>query len=36
MPENTWDAGDEVRIYYKEAGKALRFMNISKTDIFKK
>ncbi len=36
MPDYTWEAGDEVRIYYKEAGKALRFMNISKTDIFKK
>jgi hypothetical protein len=36
LPDNTWDAGDEVRIYYKEAGKARRFMNISKTDIFKK
>lgn len=35
-PVSTWDAGDEVRIYYKEPGKALRFMNISKTDIFKK
>lgn len=36
MPESTWDAGDEVRIYYKAEGKALRFMNISKTDIFAK
>lgn len=27
-----WDAGDEVRIYYKEPGKSLRFMNITKTD----
>lgn len=35
-PDRTWDAGDEVRIYYKEEGKARRFMNISKTDIFKK
>lgn len=35
-PDKTWDAGDEVRIYYKEEGKARRFMNISKTDIFKK
>jgi hypothetical protein len=35
-PDAEWDAGDEVRIYYKEDGKALRFMNISKTDIFKK
>ena len=29
LPPSTWDAGDEVRIYYKEEGKALRFMNIS-------
>ena len=36
LPEYTWDAGDEVRIYYKEDGKALRFMNVTKTDIFKK
>jgi hypothetical protein len=36
LPEASWDAGDECRIYYKEEGKALRFMNISKTDIFKK
>jgi hypothetical protein len=36
MPDYTWDAGDEARIYYKEEGKARRFMNITKTDIFKK
>jgi hypothetical protein len=36
MPDDTWDAGDEVRIYFKEPGKALRLMNISKTDIYKK
>jgi hypothetical protein len=36
LPAGAWDAGDEVRIYYKEAGKARRLMNISKTDIFKK
>jgi hypothetical protein len=35
-PVSTWDAGDEVRVYFKEPGKALRLMNISKTDIFKK
>jgi len=35
-PDMTWDAGDEVRIYYHEAGKAQRFMNVSKTDIFKR
>jgi len=36
LPDNTWTAGDEVRVYYKEPGKALRFMNITRTDIFKK
>ena len=36
LPDDTWEAGDEVRVYYKEAGKALRFMNITRTDIFKK
>ena len=36
LPESTWDAGDEVRIYYKGEGKSLRFMNITQTDIFKK
>ena len=36
LPDNTWDSGDEVRIYYKTEGQARRFMNISRTDIFKK
>ena len=36
LPHNTWEAGDEVRVYYKEPGKAARFMNITRTDIFKK
>jgi hypothetical protein len=36
LQDSAWDAGDEVRIYYKEPGKALRFMNITRTDIFKK
>ena len=36
MPADTWDSGDEIRIYYKEEGKARRLMNVSKTDIFKK
>jgi outer membrane murein-binding lipoprotein Lpp len=36
LPDQTWDAGDEARIYYKQEGKALRYMNISKTDIYKK
>jgi hypothetical protein len=36
LPADTWDAGDDIRIYYKEEGKASRLMNVSKTDIFKK
>jgi hypothetical protein len=35
LPDFTWDSGDEVRVYYKEEGKALRFMNITKADLFK-
>jgi hypothetical protein len=36
MPDNTFGFGDEVRIFFKEPGKAKRLMNISETDIFKK
>ena len=38
LPADTWEAGDEVRIYYKPNAKhqALRFMNITQTNIFKK
>ena len=36
MPADAWNSGDEIRIYYKEEGKARRLMNVSKTDIFKK
>ncbi len=35
-PDNTWKAGDEIRYYYKDPAQALRMMNVSKTDIFKK
>ncbi len=35
-PDSTWDAGDEVRLTFRVPGQALRFMNITKTDIFKK
>lgn len=31
--EKDWGSGDEIRLYYREAGKAARLMNISKTDI---
>ena len=30
LPDYTWSAGDEVRVYYKENGKALRLVNITK------
>lgn len=38
LPKETWHAGDEVRVYYKENAKhqALRFMNISQTNIYKR
>jgi hypothetical protein len=36
LPASTWDAGDEVRVYYLEQGKIQRFMNMSKTDIYKR
>lgn len=36
LPAVAWDSGDEVRVYYKDDGKALRLMNVSKTNIFKK
>jgi hypothetical protein len=36
LPTTAWDSGDEVRVYYKEEGKALRMMNVTRTDIFKK
>ena len=34
--EKDWDAGDEVRIYYKEPGKSLRLMNVTRTDFSKR
>jgi hypothetical protein len=36
LPVSTWDAGDEIRAYYLVEGKIQRFMNMTKTDIFKK
>jgi hypothetical protein len=35
-PDHTFGFGDEVRIYAKQEGQAIRLMNISETDIFKK
>ena len=38
LPDSTWEAGDDCRIYYKPNAKhqALRFMNVTQTNIFKK
>ena len=35
MPDDTWKIGDEVRYYYKDPTRALRMMNVSKTDLNK-
>jgi hypothetical protein len=35
LPEYTWNAGDEVRVFYKEEGKALRFINITRIGFVK-
>jgi hypothetical protein len=35
LSDITWTLGDEVRIYYKEKGKALRFMNVTRTGIYR-
>lgn len=34
--EEDWATGDEVRIYYKDPGVSLRFMNVTTTDFSKK
>ena len=31
-----WAAGDEIRIYYKQPGKAHRLMNVTQTDIMRR
>jgi hypothetical protein len=35
MPDDTWKIGDEVRYYYRDPARALRMMNVSKTDLNK-
>ena len=35
LPDDTWKVGDEVRYYYKDPGRALRFMNVTRTDLDK-
>jgi len=33
LPRDAWKAGDEVRYYFKDPGRALRLMNVSKTHL---
>jgi hypothetical protein len=35
MPDDTWRSGDVVRYYYKDPDQAMRFMNVTKTDLSK-
>ena len=35
MPADTFRAGDVVRYYYKDPSRALRLMNVTKTDLSK-
>lgn len=36
LPDAAWVLGDEVRVYFKQPPATLRYMNVSKTDIFSK
>jgi hypothetical protein len=33
MPDDTWKVGDEIRYYYKNPARALRLMNVTRTDL---
>lgn len=33
LPAETWRSGDEMRYYFKEPGKALRMMNVTRTKL---
>jgi len=35
LPGDVWKVGDEIRYYYKDAGRALRLMNVTRTDLNK-
>jgi hypothetical protein len=35
LPDDTWTAGDQVRYYYKDPARALRMMNVTKTNLNK-
>lgn len=36
FPPATWEAGNEMRVYFKQPGVALRVMNITKTNIYRR
>ena len=33
LPDDTWKVGDEIRYYYKDPSRALRLMNVTRTDL---
>ena len=33
LPDDTWKFGDVVRYYYKDPARAVRFMNVTRTDL---
>jgi hypothetical protein len=35
LPDDTWQPGDLVRYYYRQPRQALRFMNVTRTDLSK-
>jgi len=35
LPDDTWQAGDDIRYYFKQPGQALRMMNVTRTDVMK-
>jgi hypothetical protein len=35
LPADTWKTGDEVRYYFKDPARALRMMNVTRTDLNK-
>ncbi len=35
LPDDIWRIGDEIRYYYKDPARALRLMNVSRTDLSK-
>jgi hypothetical protein len=35
MPAETWKTGDEIRYYFKDPARALRMMNLTRTDLTK-